>query len=209
MLIKNTILSVSITVTLCLSISGCENKDDWEEIAYRVGDYEHILKRSDSNSLYRGMLYEYGIGVEADITKARQIYARHPNRKVSNKRLFHLCFIHCESELGAIYGSIKNDFSDVDFLFSVYLLSGGNRCDEMVGGDMCRLATKSFDYIQSQDPYYFLGLPMYKRIIKKAKGFTHYEMPHYLMLKSASLGNSEAQTFLDELPNSISWVPKP
>lgn len=209
MLIKNTPLALIITLILCFSISSCESKDDWEEIAYRVGSYEHILKRSDSNSIYRGMLYEYGIGVEADIAKAREIYASHPNRKISNKRLFHLCFIHCESELGDLYESIKNDFIGVDFLFSVYLLSDGNRCDEIVGGDMCRLATESFDYIQTQDPYYFLGLPMYQGIIKKSKGFTHYEMPHYLVLKSASLGNSEAQTFLDELPNSISWVPKP
>lgn len=209
MLIKHTPLLLIITLILCLSVLGCESKDDWEEIAYRVGSYEHILKRSDKNSLYRGMLYEYGIGVEVDIAKAREIYASHPNRKVSKKRLFLLCFIHCESELGDIYESIKNDFNGVDLLFSIYLLSGGNRCDEMVGGDMCRLAAETFEYTQSKDPYYFVGVPMYKGIIKKARGFAEYELPHYLIMKSASLGNNEAQTFLDELPNSLSWVPKP
>lgn len=209
MLIKNTPLSLIVTLLLWFSISGCESKSEWEEIAYRVGDYEHILKRSASNSLYRGMLYEYGIGVEADTAKAREIYASFPNSKISSKRLFLLCFIHCESELGHLYENIKNDFSGVDFLFSVYLLSGGNRCDQMVGGDMCRLAAESFDDIQSKDPYYFLGVPIYKGIIRKARGFKDYEMPHYLLLKSASLGNGEAQAFLDELPNSISWVPKP
>lgn len=197
-----------LIVLFITTLVGCDSDDDWEEIAFRVGDYQSILERSDDNSLYKGMIYEYGIGVKVDIGVARNIYINNDNRSESKRREFLLCFIYCEDELNVIYENISADFNDVDFLYSVYLLSQGIECSEHVLGIMCSLASDTFNIMKVDDPYYLLGYEIYIKIINQAKSFKDFEMPYYLIKKSEVQGNSKAKSFLDGLPDGKSWVPR-
>lgn len=199
---------------IIFNVSGCErNKNIIEPPAYRAGDYKEILTSGPENNIFKGMIYEYGIGVDVDISKARNYYKQTPPAIIGKKREFLLCFIHCTSEIEDLYNHVENKYPGVDILYAIDLTLKKKNCESEVKNKFCSQAesfvqeyfSKSED---TSDFYYHVGKEINEKLLDRDVGnFKRLEIPYYFLKKSSIEGNDEAQEYLNSLIPQESWVP--
>lgn len=206
---------ILLFLSFILNVSGCErNKNIVEPPAYRAGDYKNILATGPENSVFKGMIYEYGIGVDEDINKARNYYKETVPANIGKRREFLLCFIHCTSELEGLYQRIENKDSRINILYAIDLTLRNKDCEAEVKNEFCSQAESVVQEYFSKnkntpDFYYHMGKQAHEKVLDQGFGdFRRLEIPYYFLKKSSIEGNNEAQEYLDSLLPQNSCVPQ-
>lgn len=200
--------------SIILNVSGCErNKNIVEPPNYRLGNYKEILTSGPENNVFKGMIYEYGIGVNVDISKAQNYYKETTPAIIGKKREFLLCFIHCTSELEDLYSRIENKYPGVDILYAIDLTLKNKNCEAEVKNKFCSQAESFVQeyFSESEDTsdfYYHVGKEINEKLLDQDVGnFKRLEIPYYFVKKSSIEGNTQAQEYLNSLSPQESWVP--
>lgn len=129
---KELLFRIPLIIVLCSVISSC--KDDYLETRkiaysyYRVGMFDAVLKLGEEAQIYKGMIFEYGLAGHVDLNKAKEYYSQIRDHKVSNKRLFMLCYIYCTDDLETYYEEASNDYGIVRIAYTYELVREGYDC---------------------------------------------------------------------------------
>lgn len=214
MMIKTLNLKLIFLTILILLCSGCFNDGDEfdnPDFRYRIGDVEVILSGGDENNMYKGMIYEYGVGdIEIDLQKAKEYYAKIKNKKLSAKRSFLFCYLYCIDDISHYFEETKGEYTGVNLLFALTNVLAGEKCHHYVDEDGCSLAKRLVSTLKEQDLYYEAGILLYekaKRSRHPREPFKFFEMPYYFIMKSYVEGNEQALDYFSALPRAQSWVP--
>jgi len=207
-------LKLLIITTLIFSCSGCFNDGDEldsPDFRYRIGDTEAILNGGYESNMYKGMIYEYGVGdIEIDLKKAKEYYAQIKNKHLSAKRNFLLCYLYCVNDVTKYFERTKGKYTGVNILFAVKNILSGEKCHHYIDNKSCFLAKKLVGSFKRQELYYEVGVLLYekaKRIRDPKEPFKFFEMPYYFIMKSYVEGNKQSLNYLSALPRAQSWVP--
>lgn len=206
--LKNKSINFFQILTL-LFVTACTNDFEKTNRAYsffRVGMFEAVLKGEAGNQ-YKGLIYEFGLGVEQDIAKAMGIYSRLSNKHLSNGRLFMLCFIHCTDKMDRYYHASKRKYNLVVVTYAIDKAINGEDCNVYVDDRICNILNPYFENPTGIDLYYEIGRNIYEEGMKAKIKIKDFELPYYLLTKSAVNGNQSAKEYLESIPYKYSWIP--
>lgn len=213
--INNRGLSNIVCLMVMLVLIGCGKNSDDGDMArmYWYGDTEYLLKSEAKFDIYKGMIYEYGVDVPVDLDKAKEYYSGIRDKKLSAKRHFMLCFVHCPEQLKFYFEKTSQKYPDINILYAIDTVLLGNSCNNIVDDESCAIANDLVDNVSRDKFFYEVGVSLYETAIKKAiekrsGGKSVYELPSYLLMKSSRNGNIDARIYLSSIKAWYSWIPR-
>jgi hypothetical protein len=200
-------LLITLTLILLCSCSN-DNNVDWGEVSYRTGNVDRVVKRSDVDAVYKGMVYEYGVShIDVNIELAKKYYANINDKKLSAKRSFLLCYLYCTDELEHYYKKTKGMDHGVNIIYAIELTLAGDDCKLTIDTRACNYAERLIEEYP-EDLYYNVGTSIYERLMGNPESYNDFELPYYLIMKSYQQGNEQAVNYLSQIPRHYSWVPR-
>lgn len=168
--------------------------------------FEAVLKGEAGNQ-YKGLIYEFGLGVEQDIAKAKGIYSRLSDKHLSSKRLFMLCFVYCVGKMDRYYHSSKREYNIVIAIYAIDKAISGEDCNVYADYRVCNVVNSYDRDSMDVDLYYEIGREIYEIAMEAKMNIKSFELPYYLLTKSAVNGNQSARKYLESIPYKYSWIP--
>lgn len=174
---------------------------------YRVAMFDQVLEGGDGYNLYKGMIYEYGLGREKNIELAIKYYKSLEDSALSNKRLFLICFLYCEDKLGLYYSKSKDVFGIVSAIYSAELINSRKDCGSIVSKDVCG-SVQEFVEFPNENLFYNVAKRSNEILIERKSHVRDFEVVYYLLMKSHIIGNDNALTYMENIPDEYFWLPR-